>query len=169
MIYGAVGLAGLLIARKHKAAMAFAVVGTVIAAVSLLGDYTLGDMVDRSRPMIGNTASSYPSGHVFGGTVLFGLLAFLTVQHRLERRLVIPVIILAGLLIVAVGFSRIHEGAHWPSDVAAGYLLAWTALMLLVPLYRRYIKMGGWSWFLPPAASSLHQAALNAPSHQDAL
>ena len=142
LIYGAGGLVGLLMARKPKAALAFVVVGAVVAAVSLLGDYTLGNVVDQSRPVAGNTVSSYPSGHVFGGTVLFGFLAFLAIQHRLPRRLSYPVIMLAGVLIVAVGPSRIHEGAHWPSDVGAGYLLAGLSLMFLFPLYLRYLETG---------------------------
>ena len=150
LIYGGVGFAGLLVARKQKAALAFVVVGLVVAAVSLLGDYTLGGMVDRSRPITGNTVSSYPSGHVFGGTVLFGFLAFLAIQHRLKRRLSISVVMLAGLLIVAVGPSRIYEGAHWPSDVAAGYLLAWFSLMFLLPLYRRYLETGFGLGLTPP-------------------
>ena len=142
MVYGAVGLAGLLVARMQKTALAFVLVGAVAAAVSFLGDYTLGDLVDRSRPITGNSASSYPSGHVFGGALLFGFLAFLAIQHRLQRRFSIPIIALAGLMIVAVGPARIYEGDHWPSDVAAGYLLAWTLLMILVPIYRRYTEIG---------------------------
>ncbi len=142
LIYGAAGLVGLLMARKPKAAVAFLVVGAVVAAVSLLGDYTLGNVVDQSRPVAGNTVSSYPSGHVFGGTVLFGFLTFLAIQHRLPRRLSYPAIMLAGVLIAAVGPSRIHEGAHWPSDVVAGYLLGGLSLMFLFPLYRRYLETG---------------------------
>jgi membrane-associated phospholipid phosphatase len=49
---------------------------------------------------------------------------------------------LPGLLVVAVGLSRIHEGDHWPSDVAAAYLLAGILLMIIVPLYRRYVETG---------------------------
>ena len=142
LVYGALGLAGLLIARMHKTALAFVLVGAVAAAVSFLGDYALADLVDRPRPIDGNTASSYPSGHVFGGALLFGFLAFLAIQHRLQRRLSIPVVALMGILIIAVGPARIYEGDHWPSDVAAGYLLAWTLLMILVPVYRRYTETG---------------------------
>ena len=142
LIYGAIGLAGLLIARMQKTALAFVLVGAVAGAVAFLGDYTLADLVDRSRPIAGDGVNSYPSGHVFGGTLLFGFLAFLAIQHRLPRRISIPVVVLAGVMIVAVGPSRIYEGDHWPSDVAAGYLLAWALLMILVPIYRRYDETG---------------------------
>lgn len=142
LIYGVIGLAGLLIARGPKTALAFLLVGVAAAVVSFLGDYALGDLVDRSGPITDKSASSYPSGHVFGGALLFGFLAFLAIQHRLQRGLSILIVVLAGLLIVGVGPARIHEGDHWPSDVAAGYLLAWALLMVVVPVYRRYAETG---------------------------
>jgi undecaprenyl-diphosphatase len=117
-------------------------VGAIAAVASSVGDFTLGELVERTRPISGATASSYPSGHVFGGTVLFGFLALLPFHHRLQRRFSVPIFMLPGLLVVAVGPSRIHEGDHWPSDVAAAYLLAGILLMIIVPLYRRYVETG---------------------------
>jgi len=142
LVYGVVGLAGLLIARQRKTALAFVFVGVITAVASFIGDFTLGELVERTRPISGTTTSSYPSGHVFGGTVLFGFLALLPFHHRLRRRFSVPLFMLPGILVVAVGPSRIHEGDHWPSDVVAAYLLAGILLMMLVPLYRRYVATG---------------------------
>ena len=47
LIYGAVGLPALLLFRQQKTAVAFVVVGAVAAAPSFLGDFTLGELVDR--------------------------------------------------------------------------------------------------------------------------
>jgi len=142
LIYGVAGLGGLFITRQRKTALAFVFVCAVAAVASFIGDFTLGELVERTRPISGTTASSYPSGHVFGGTVLFGFLALLPFHHRFRRRFSVPTFLLPGLLVVAVGPYRIHEGDHWPSDVAAAYLLAAVLLMLLVPLYRRYVAIG---------------------------
>lgn len=42
--------------------------------------------------------------------------------------------LIAGLVIVANGIGRIYTGAHWPSDVLGGILIAaaWLALVLSV-------------------------------------
>ena len=159
LVYGVVGMAGLLITRQHRLAMAFFVVGSAAAVASFAGDYTLGELVERSRPISGVATSSYPSGHVFGGTVLFGFLALLPFHHRLQRRYSVPVFLLPGLLVVAVGPSRIHDGDHWPSDVAAAYLLAAVFLLILVPVYRRYIATGfAIGWRIPGLFSDVEQA-----------
>ena len=142
MVYGAGGLAGLLILRMQRLALAFVMVGLMVGVASFLGDYALSDMVERSRPLTGSTVSSYPSGHVFGGTLLFGFLAFLAIEHRLHPRFSITVVLLMGILIISVGPSRIYDVDHWPSDVAAGYLFAGLALMILFPVYRRYTDRG---------------------------
>ena len=154
LVYGFVGLGALFITRQREMALAFVVVGAVAAVASFIGDFTLGELVERTRPISGTTTSSYPSGHVFGGTVLFGFLALLPFHHRLRRRFAVPFFMLPGVLVVAVGPSRIHEGDHWPSDVAAAYLLAALLLMALVPLYRRYVETGSVFGLTHPSVSS---------------
>ena len=141
LVYG-VGLGALFMTRQRKTALAFVFVGAVAAVASFIGDFTLGELVERTRPISGTTTSSYPSGHVFGGTLLFAFIALLPFHHRLSRKYAVPIFLLPGILVVAVGPSRIHEGDHWPSDVAAAYLIAAIFLMFLVPLYRTYVATG---------------------------
>ena len=119
-----------------RAAFAFAIVGGVAAVVALAGDELLGEYVGRSRPITPDLpASSFPSGHVFGTTVLFGFIAFLAFHVGLKGKALIGAVGLTASLIVGVGFSRVFEQAHWPSDVAAGYLLGGIGLLLLVPFF----------------------------------
>ncbi len=70
---------------------------------------------------------SFPSGHVMFYTAFYGGLAAFArakLPHG-SRRTVITA--LCAILIVLVGPSRIFLGAHWLTDVAAGYAygLAW--------------------------------------------
>ena len=158
MVYGIAGLAGLLVARMQRLALAFALVGVLVGVFAFLGDYALSGLVERSSPSTGSEVSSYPSGHVFGGTLLFGFLAFLAFEHRPQPKISIVIAVLSILLVIAVGPSRIYEGDHWPSDVAAGYLIAGIALMILFPLYRRYTVFGfglGFFQHLQPVNGSI--------------
>ena len=71
----------------------------------------------------------FPSGHTMGATLLYGAL-FLLAPYVTSRRgtcLVVRAVSLAMILLA--GLSRIHAGAHWPSDVVGAYL--W-ALVLLI-------------------------------------
>jgi undecaprenyl-diphosphatase len=47
--------------------------------------------------------------------------------------------LLAGLVVIAIGIARIDSGAHWPSDVVAGFLVAvaWLVLVLSMRPIRR--------------------------------
>ena len=63
-------------------------------------------------------------------------------HHRLQPKFSAPVVFVLGLLVVTVRPSRIYEGDHRPSDMAAAYLLAAALLMVLVPMYRRYLQTG---------------------------
>jgi membrane-associated phospholipid phosphatase len=100
----------------------------------------------RPRPVAGTDlrvvaaplgGTSFPSGHVLTYTTTYGWLAVVAailIRPRWLRRLAIGGI---SLLIAAVGPSRIQQGHHWPTDVAASWLLGSSYLAGLVLLYRR--------------------------------
>jgi undecaprenyl-diphosphatase len=107
-------------------------------------------LVDRPRPtpdfanIIGNLKTySFPSGHVTGYTILFGFLFYLTYSH-LPKGMPIRTILLDffALMIVLIGFSRVYMGQHWASDALAGYALGFAYLLLLIELYRFWLKRG---------------------------
>ena len=145
LVYGPVGIAALLMMHKLRAAIAFGLVGVTVAVVSLLGDYTLGELVDRGRPLADSDFStpSFPSGHVFGSTVFFGFIGFLAVYYQLEKKYLIPLLVFVAGLIILVGPARVFDQAHFPSDVAAGYLLAALWLLVIIPAF---LFFRGTSW-----------------------
>jgi len=72
-------------------------------------------------------SGSFPSGHSTMSTAAFLTLAMLVASLEMKRRTKALAYVLAALVIVGVGFSRVYLGVHWPSDVLAGWCLgsAW--------------------------------------------
>lgn len=79
---------------------------------------------------------SFPSGHTVFYVTFFGFLIFLL--YRLRE---IPQTVRWGVggvslgLILAIPFSRVYLGAHWFSDVVAGFVLGLISLIGLILLY----------------------------------
>jgi undecaprenyl-diphosphatase len=98
------------------------------------------NLVNRPRPTVGQVlrvtehpgSTSFPSGHLIFITISAAVL-MLCLGHRYLPRWARPIgwAVVAGI-VVAVGLDRIYAGAHWPSDVLAGLLIAvaWVALVL---------------------------------------
>lgn len=112
------------------------------AALSLSAGWylLLSHLIIRPRPTTDQVlhvtehpgASSYPSGHtVFIVTVVTVLMVCL--GYRFLRGWARAVgWVIAGLTVIANGIDRIYSGAHWPSDVLAGIVIAiaWVAFVL---------------------------------------
>ena len=149
LVYGPLGIAALLLMHKLRAAIAFGLVGVTVAVVAILGDYTLGELVDRGRPLADSDFStpSFPSGHVFGSTVFFGFIGFLAVYYHLEKKYLIPLLAIIAAIIILVGPARVFDQAHFPSDVAAGYLLAALWLLVIIPAF---LFFRGTQWVSSP-------------------
>ena len=96
--------------------------------------------IQRSLPDI--DAPSFPSGHVMGAVMLYGLFFYLA--GRIENRALRYGArgISAGVILIS-GFDRVWEGAHWPTDVLAAYSLGGLLLVGIVAAYRRIDAVAG--------------------------
>ncbi len=100
-------------------------------------------LVARTRPHLpelirGSTnwnEGSFPSGHVLGAVMLYGLL--LVWSGRIASPLLRTALRIWCIVIVGVvGIGRIWQGAHWPTDVFAAYSLGILAVVLLLAFER---------------------------------
>lgn len=117
-----------LTAGLRYAAMACAASTVVLASTALKLVFGPSPLTLQYYP---DAFGSLPSGHTAYATAVFGFLAFLL--WRQGRGAAAAV---AALIVLAMGPARVASGAHWPSDVIAGYALgaAWLLIVLVVAL-----------------------------------
>jgi undecaprenyl-diphosphatase len=84
--------------------------------------------------LISETSYSYPSGHALGSMVLYGFLAYLLGNHFPQYARIFYLI--ATILIVAIGLSRLYLGVHWPTDVIAGYGVGFLWITLCITMLK---------------------------------
>ena len=120
-----IGIAAVLAATGSARGRRAAVRGlTTLAATSLIANQVAKRLNGRPRPLAARvplarlagripTSTSFPSGHAASAAAFAGAVAIEAPALR------VPLTTLAGL----VGLSRVATGAHYPSDVAAGFLL----------------------------------------------
>ena len=111
--------------------------GLGVGVLAMLANSLLKHFIHRTRPdtlyvseMYFKT-SSFPSGHAFGSTVICGLLIYLSLKYLPEPWSVVAAWGL-GVFIFLVGISRIYLGAHYPTDVIAGWILGSIVAALIV-------------------------------------
>jgi undecaprenyl-diphosphatase len=111
-------------------------VGAVIIETILISSI-LKRFFKRARPLTDYvlhmrfSSFSLPSGHAVGGVVAYGTLGYL-----IAASLTFPWSVMAfcGGIIIAfiIGVSRVYLGAHYPSDVIAGWILGAVGLLTII-------------------------------------
>ncbi|ORV45158.1 hypothetical protein AWC02_14530 [Mycolicibacter engbaekii] len=116
----------------------------LLVAVETSGTLTAlaKNSVDRPRPvtaLVSAHSTAFPSGHALGVMVGAGALLLLALP-MLRGRARLAAVLLAALVVGAVGVSRVALNVHHPSDVLAGWALGWaylTVWALLLQPWRR--------------------------------
>jgi undecaprenyl-diphosphatase len=96
-------------------------------------------MIRRARPKtiyarnMKIKSYSFPSSHAYGATVAGGYIALMSLA-LIASPINYVIASVCTALIVAVGISRIHVGAHYPTDVTAGWLLGCGILYILTAI-----------------------------------
>lgn len=114
-----------------------------IVAAWLASD-ALKALFHRARPdyyySIHETSYAYASGHATLALACYGFLAYVAWRAPIALGVKRFVAIAAGVWTLAIGWSRLALGAHYPTDLIGGYLLALAVLALATSLLDRFTR-----------------------------
>jgi len=126
---------GYLLARRKAGTalfLVFAISGGAIAS-SLLKMGFARPRPDLVAHLVEVNTTSFPSGHAMNSAITYLTLGVLLARAEKDRHVRIYLLSVAILLTLAIGFSRVYLGVHWPSDVIAGWCVGgiWAILCSL--------------------------------------
>jgi undecaprenyl-diphosphatase len=105
----------------------------VVLIIAVLGGEALDEMLKlifhRARPSaffgyLEPLTYSFPSGHSISGACFYGVVAAILAIRTPSRARKAAIWTAAALIALAIGFSRVYLGVHYPSDVLAGFAAA---------------------------------------------
>ncbi len=134
-LFAVIAFAFLLIQRKRLSAL--------LLVVGLIGGVALSEglkaLFERERPPVAYQAvetlnASFPSGHALLSTVFYLTLGVMLTRAFPSKQLKAFVLGAAILIALLIGLTRVYLGAHWASDVIAGWCAgaAWAMALWLV-------------------------------------
>ncbi len=117
----------------------------LVAVIGLVVVWQTSDLAKlgfhRARPphpILAEASYGYPSGHADLALFFYGIWAYYAWQSGLERVQRAAIVSALGAWVLAIGWSRLSLGAHFPSDVVGGYAYGagWLALATALPALR---------------------------------
>lgn len=134
-LFATVAVVFLLIQRKRLSAL--------LLLVGLAGGVALSEglkaMFDRERPpelyqAVDTINASFPSGHALLSTVFYLTLGVMLTRAFARRRFKAFALGCGVTIALIIGMTRVYLGAHWASDVIAGWCAgaAWAMALWLV-------------------------------------
>ena len=99
----------------------------------------LKNIYQRSRPAIQHLVEeggfSFPSGHAFASTLIFGTLLIIVSQRikSVQTKRILQSLMIVMIFIIMT--SRVYLGVHYPTDVLGSFLLGLGILHVEFPYY----------------------------------
>lgn len=121
----AIGVSLLLFSRRQWRSLVY-LITTLLGSIVI--NRTAKTLLHRVRPHLWQSPSpefdyGFPSGHAMSSMTFVAVLVILAWPSRWRW----PVAIAGSLFVLAIGWTRLYLGVHYPSDVLAGWMasLAW--------------------------------------------
>ncbi len=139
----ALTIALLIRGRRYGAAVFLA----VVCGGSLVLNGTMKVLFERPRPQLDYARVlpdySFPSGHTMNALTFYVALALIA-WSVFGRRVGLTALVVALLLAIGVGVSRIYLGFHYLTDVAGGIFAGIAWLLIVGAAFR--VRPNWWSW-----------------------
>ncbi len=117
-----------------------AIVITGVPYIGVVISYVLKFLIDRPRPLEDSLENSFPSGHTIYTSMLMGLIIYFLPQVIKNKTWCLILRIIAGLVITAVGFSRLYLQVHWMSDIVSSLIIGMLVIIPAIILYKYLLK-----------------------------
>jgi len=103
------------------------------------------NLIMSPRPVneiVANIGYSFPSGHVTGSVVFFGVLTYFAWKHSVSPKVKASTAGFYVAITAVVGFDRIYLNVHWLSDVIGGVFLGGFWLLLCISIFEFLLSKG---------------------------
>ena len=120
--------------RLFQAALVASAVGGGALMSGVLKNFYHRPRPDLVAHLVEVASPSFPSGHAMNSAIVYLTLAMLLARSFEQRAARLYVLATAIGLTLAIGFSRVYLGVHWPTDVLAGWTVgaSWALLCTMV-------------------------------------
>ena len=113
--------------------------------VTLCINQIIKHLIKRPRPpveerLITQNGYSFPSGHSMMALCLYGVLIYFVMTKVKDKKKKMFLVSILSLIILLIGLSRIYVRVHYPSDVAAGFLITISILVINITLINNYFR-----------------------------
>jgi len=134
------------------------IVAATTIGLASLGNELVKGLIERTRPdviqpIVAERGYSFPSGHAALSMVGYGVAAVLVARSGAPRAVKVAASVAAGCLVALIGISRVYLGAHFPTDVVAGWLAGGAVVLL-------------YSWLSPGSRAQAGAPAGGGPAGQ---
>lgn len=122
---------------------------SIVLLIGVIGSYALNKgikfAVQRRRPdwvgAIESDGFSYPSGGAMLSLLCFALATYFLILHAHKGWSKVILFVITFTAVVLTGFSRYLLGAHYLTDVIAGFSFGFICLSVLIGLYHRFSNL----------------------------
>ena len=126
-------LIGYFLFIRRKSWFSIRIASIALSSLGLM--FWLKHLFRRKRPfdpLFKARGLSFPSGHAIMSTTFYGLLIYITSKTVEDKSLKWSMTISFVILIQLIGFSRVYLRVHYASDVAVGYIVgvSWLVVAL---------------------------------------